>query len=81
MNPSLSDLNNLGDVVPPITQLLDHLEPVSQRLHLLLDLSLLLLFLVDEVLDLLLLLVNAVHHLDQLGVGVVQMRPGSHIKI
>ena len=56
----------------------DYLQSVCERLHLLLDLALLFLFLVDEILDLSALLVDALHHFHQFGIGVVQM-PRSHL--
>ena len=51
----------------------DGFESLGEGLHLLFDLPLFFLLLVDQVLNLLLLPVDGVHHLDQLRVGVVQV--------
>ena len=65
---TLSFLDSLVVLVPSRILLgqgaVDDFESVSQRFHLLLDLPLFLLLLVDKVLYFLLLLVDAVHHLD-----------------
>ena len=52
---------------------IDNFQSVGKRFHLLFDLTLFLFFLIYEILNLSALLIDALHHLDQLCIGVVQM--------
>ena len=74
---TLGFLNSLVILVPGDILLgkgiVDDLETLGKGFHLFFDLPLLLLFLVDQVLDLTLLLIDIIHHFNQLGVSVVQM--------
>ena len=56
----------------------DVVEPVAESPHLVLDRALLFLLLVDLVLDLVPLPLDGFHHLDQLGVGVIEALCARH---